>query len=159
MKTEGSFYPGAMLWKPVVYQSKDRSIEQNTLMHVYPMKNNVTLQPIIDQGMFSALYVKPYVSAFNISLGQANDGKTKLSSVVSTSSVYTLGFFMKTNYTFIQFTAGLDALEPDSTKQFVSIALIVSLALPGIVGVIALIFIVTRRMSPSHASSYEVIEN
>ena len=79
--------------------------------------------------------------------------------LIGRQSLVSLGFFTKTNYTFIQFTAGLDALEPDSTKQFVSIALIVSLALPGIVAVVALIFILKRRLSPSHSSSYDVIED
>jgi hypothetical protein len=63
-----------MLWKPVVYQSVDRSIEKNTLMTVYDLKNNISLQTSIDQGIFRALYNKPYVSAFNVSLGRAKDG-------------------------------------------------------------------------------------
>ena len=63
-----------MLWKPVVYQSADRSIERNTLMTVYDLKNNITLDQSIDQGIFKALYNKTYVSAFNVSLGRANDG-------------------------------------------------------------------------------------
>jgi hypothetical protein len=63
-----------MLWKPVVYQSVDRSIEKNTLMEIYDLENNISLEPFIDQGIFNALYVEPYVSAFNISLGRAKDG-------------------------------------------------------------------------------------
>ncbi|CAF1381874.1 unnamed protein product [Adineta steineri] len=131
LRTMDSSNPASMLWKPVVYQSEDRTIEQNTLMQVYEIDNNFTLDKENDQGIFFALLSKPKVSAFNISLGQANDG-----------------FFTKTNYTFIQFTAGLDLLEPDSTQQFVTIALIVSLALPVIVGVIAIIFMIKRRFSP-----------
>ena len=64
-----------MLWKPVVYQSEDRTIEQNTLMHVYDIKNNITLNETIDQGIFYSILRQPTVSAFNISLGQANDGR------------------------------------------------------------------------------------
>ncbi len=63
-----------MLLKPVVYQSVDRSIEKNTLMEIYDLENNISLQPFIDQGIFIALYEKPYVSGFNISLGRAKDG-------------------------------------------------------------------------------------
>jgi len=63
-----------MLWKPVVYQSVDRSIEKNTLMEIYDLENNISLQPSIDQGIFIALYDKLYVSGFNISLGRAKDG-------------------------------------------------------------------------------------
>ena len=63
-----------MLWKPVVYQSIDRSLEKTTLMNVYTLRNNISLQPTIDQGIFNALYMKPYVSALNISLGRAGDG-------------------------------------------------------------------------------------
>jgi hypothetical protein len=63
-----------MLWKPVVYQSEDRTIEQNTLMKVYEIENYVFLDPEIDQGIFYSILPHPTVSAFNISLGQANDG-------------------------------------------------------------------------------------
>ncbi len=74
MRTLDSLYPSSMLWKPVVYQSEDRTIEQNTLMKVYGIKNNVRLDPKIDQGIFYSILPQPTVSAFNISLGQANDG-------------------------------------------------------------------------------------
>jgi len=70
-----------------------------------------------------------------------------------------IGFFAKTNYTFIQFTAGLDLLEPDSTQEFVIIALIVSLALPAVVAVIALIVILRRKFSQQSPSSYGAIED
>jgi hypothetical protein len=63
-----------MLWKPIVYQSVDRSVEKNTLMEIYDLKNNVSLQQSIDQGIFRALYDVSYVSAFNISLGREKDG-------------------------------------------------------------------------------------
>ncbi|CAF4594728.1 unnamed protein product, partial [Rotaria sp. Silwood2] len=84
-------------------------------MEIYDLKNNISLQKSIDQGIFNSFYVQPYVSAFNISFGRAKDG-----------------FFAKSNYTFIQFTAGLDILEADSVKKFVTIALIASLVLPGL---------------------------
>ncbi len=70
-----------------------------------------------------------------------------------------IGFFAKTNYTFIQFTAGLDLLEPDSTQEFVTIALIVSLALPAAVAVIALIFFLRRKFFEQSPSSYGAIED
>ena len=63
-----------MLWKPVVYQSEDRTIEQNTLMQIYDVENNFTLDPKIDQGIYRSILPVPVVSAFNVSLGQANDG-------------------------------------------------------------------------------------
>lgn len=78
LKTNGDYYPASMLWKPVVYLSSDRSIEANTLMKMYDLKNNVTLQPKVDRGIFTALYPGPYVSAFNMSMGQASDGETNL---------------------------------------------------------------------------------
>ena len=74
LRTQDSLYPFSMLWKPVVYQSEDRTIEQNTLMHVYSIKNNFPLDPKVDQGIYYSLLPQPTVSAFNISLGQANDG-------------------------------------------------------------------------------------
>lgn len=43
-------------------------------MKVYDLKENVTLEQSIDQGIFNSLYNQPYVSAFNISLGVAKDG-------------------------------------------------------------------------------------
>lgn len=71
-----------------------------------------------------------------------------------------LGFFKKYNYTFVQFTVGLDQLEPDSSARFVSIALIISLALPTLVGLIAVIFFVKRRCSSErYASNYDTISN
>lgn len=136
-----ALYTSSMLWKPVVYQSEERSIEQNTLMQIYSLKNNITLDPEIDQGVYYSIFKKPNVSAFNISLGATTDG-----------------FFTKTNYGFIQFTAGLDILEPDATAQFVTVALIISLALPAIVGAIALIVMLKRRISnQSSNSSYRNI--
>ena len=131
-----------MLWKPVVYQTDDRSIEKTTLMGIYNLKNNISLSQPTDQGLFNALYNVPYVSGFNVSFGRAKDG-----------------FFAKTNYTFIQLTAGLDSLEMDSMKQFITLALIVSLALPCIVAFIALIFIFKRRCARQNVSSYDVIED
>ena len=81
-------------------------------------------------------------------------------SLRNTSLSLCLGFFKKYNYTFVQFTAGLDELEVDSTKQFVSIALIVSLALPALVGLIALIFVLKRRFtSERYVSNYDTISN
>ena len=65
----------SILWKPVVYLTSDRSIEANTLMQVYPIKNSVNLDPNVDHGLINALFNKTYVSAINISLGEANDGQ------------------------------------------------------------------------------------
>jgi hypothetical protein len=47
----------------------------------------------------------------------------------------------------------------DSIKQFVTLALIFSLALPCLVGFIAVIFIIKRRCSRPNISSYDVIED
>jgi hypothetical protein len=66
-------YSSSMLWKPIVYQSTDRSVDKNTLMNIYDLKNNVILQSS-DQGIFRALFRNFYVSAFNISLGRQKDG-------------------------------------------------------------------------------------
>ncbi len=60
---------------------------------------------------------------------------------------YFIGFFKKENFGFLQFTAGLDKLEPDQTGHFVTVAVIVSFALPLIVGIIAAIFILKRKIS------------
>jgi hypothetical protein len=111
-------------------------------MGIYNLNNNISLSQTIDQGLFNALYNKPYVSGFNISFGRAKDG-----------------FFAKTNYTFIQLTSGLDILEMDSIKQFITLALILSLALPCLVAFIALIFIFKRRCTRQNVSSYDVIED
>ncbi|CAF1985250.1 unnamed protein product [Rotaria magnacalcarata] len=137
-----SIYPSSMLWKPVVYQGVDRKVEKTTLMAIYDLRNNVILTPSIDQGIFNSLYSKPYVSAFNISLGRPKDG-----------------FFAKSNYTFIQLTAGLEILKVDSIKKFVTIALVVSLALPITVALIAAICIIKRQCSRQNISSYDVIED
>jgi hypothetical protein len=74
MKSNSPIYTSSMLWKPVVYESADRSIERTTLMKIYDLKNNISLLESIDTGIFNALYNKPYVSAFTVSLGQAKDG-------------------------------------------------------------------------------------
>ena len=66
-----------MLWKPIVYQSIERSISNRTLMHVYDLNNTLSLDQTRDQGIFRALFNKPYLSAFNISLGRTNDSKTR----------------------------------------------------------------------------------
>jgi hypothetical protein len=69
-----ALYPSSMLWKPVVYLSEERSIEENTLMQVYSIKNNITLDQNIDQGIYYSILPKPNVSAFNVSLGETADG-------------------------------------------------------------------------------------
>ncbi|UJR26977.1 hypothetical protein I4U23_008284 [Adineta vaga] len=142
IKSRSPIYSSSMLWKPVVYQSVDRSIEKNTLMTVYDLENNITLQEFIDQGIFRALYNGPYVSALNVSFGRAKDG-----------------FFVKSNYSFIQMTAGLDILEMDSVTRFITLALFLTLLLPGLVAIIALIFIMKRRYSRSDTTGYDVIED
>jgi len=131
-----------MLWKPIVYLSTDRSVEKNTLMQIYDVKNNITLQQSIDQGIFRSLYKVFYVSAFNLSLGREKDG-----------------YFIKSNYSFVQLTAGLDILEVDSIKQFIALALILTLALPVLVAFIAIIFIIKRRRSQQNISSYDPIDD
>jgi glucan phosphoethanolaminetransferase (alkaline phosphatase superfamily) len=70
-----------------------------------------------------------------------------------------IGYFAKSNYTFVQLTAGLDTLEMDSIKKYITLALILSLALPGLVGLIAIIFIIKRRCSTQNVSSYDAIED
>jgi hypothetical protein len=76
MRTLGENYPASMLWKPVVYLSEDRTIEQNTLMQIYSINNNVALDNNTDEGIYRAILLRPYVSAFNVSLGQTKDGRT-----------------------------------------------------------------------------------
>lgn len=71
-----------------------------------------------------------------------------------------IGFFSKENYGFLQFTAGLDELQPDATAQFVTVAVVVSFALPVLVAIIAIIIILKRRFShqPSRIA-YDEINN
>jgi hypothetical protein len=73
LKSLSDMYPYSMLWKPVVYQSKDRTIEQNTLMQTYSLKNIAMLDNNTD-GIFHSILSNPNVAAFNVSLGQAKDG-------------------------------------------------------------------------------------
>lgn len=127
---EESLHPSSMLWKPVVYLTEDRSIEDNTLMQIKKIQNNVIRDETIDQGIYLSLLPQPYISALNVSIGAYGDG-----------------FFKKENFGFLQFTAGLDKLEPDQTGHFVTVAVIVSFALPLIVGIIAAIFILKRKIS------------
>lgn len=61
--------------------------------------------------------------------------------------LFVVGFFLKENYGFLQFSAGLDDLQPDATAKFVTAAVIVSFALPILVGAIAVIIILKRRFS------------
>jgi hypothetical protein len=72
---EKALYPSSMLWKPVVYLSEERTIEENTLMQIYPIKNGITLDENDDQGIYYSIFKKPNVSAFNVSLGATNDGR------------------------------------------------------------------------------------
>ncbi|CAF0837561.1 unnamed protein product [Rotaria sordida] len=125
-----------------MYKSVDRSVKKTTLMEIYDLKNNISLEKSIDQRIFNSFYVKPYLSPFNISLDRAKDG-----------------FFAKLNYTFIQFIAGLDILEVDSIKQFVTILFIISLLLPGLIAFIAVIFIIKRQCSKRNISSYDIIQD
>jgi len=145
LKRNDNLYKGSMLWKPVVYLDDSRSIEQNTLMQIYPLINSIALKDT-DQGIYRSFYKSPasYVSSFNVSWGQANDG-----------------FFAKSNYTFVQFTAALNDLETDSTQMFVTVALIISLALPALVAVIALILFLKRRFSSSSPtfSNYDTLRD
>lgn len=138
-----------MLWKPVVYLTEDRSIEDNTLMQVYAIENNVVRDEEMDQGIYLSLLPKPYISGMNVSIGSYGDGMTN---EFDFSSIYIffdylIGFLKKENYGFLQFTAGLDELELDATAHFVTVAVITSFALPILVGILAAIFIIKRKIS------------
>ena len=88
LKSLSPIYSSSMLWKPVVYRGPERSVENTTLMAVYPLENNVTLHPTIDRGIFNALYGEPFVSGFNISLGRAKDGLSSSNQTISVVSIF-----------------------------------------------------------------------
>jgi len=69
--------PSSMLWKPVVYQSEERSVEENTLMHDYAVQNNITWDHNHLQGVFISLQQNATINAFNVSFGSADDGREK----------------------------------------------------------------------------------
>jgi len=69
------------------------------------------------------------------------------------------GFFIKTNYSSFQLTAGLDMLEIDSVQEFILLALIICLTLPALVALIACIFICKRRCSQQRAEGYDPIND
>lgn len=77
MKSCSPPFQSSMLWKPVVYQSNDRTNIESTLMHVYDLNNTLSFNRAEDQGIFLSFFSPIYVSAFNISLGRTNDSKTK----------------------------------------------------------------------------------
>ena len=66
-----------MLWKPVSYLSDDRSVEDNSLMHVYDLQNGITINSTVERGMFLSLYRQPYVSAMKVSIGASGDGRRR----------------------------------------------------------------------------------
>lgn len=134
--------PSSMLWKPVVYQTDERSVEENTLMKVYTIQNNISWDENLRKGIFLSLQPHATIDALNVSFGSADDG-----------------FFAKTNYAFVQFTAGLDRLEPDSVASFVTIAAIVSFALPVVVGIIAAVFIIRRKFSKDSPKQDRILNN
>ena len=63
-----------MLWKPVVYLTEDRSIEDNTLMQVYKLENGVKRDETVDRGIYLSLLSEPNVSGLNVSVGSYGDG-------------------------------------------------------------------------------------
>ena len=67
--------------------------------------------------------------------------------------LFVLGYFSKTGYAFVQFTAGLDKLQPDSVAGFVTVAAIVSFALPVLVGIVAGIFMLRRRFAANSSNN------
>lgn len=67
-------------------------------------------------------------------------------------------YFIHTNYSFIQLSVGLDILKPDSTDEFVALGLLISIALPFLVTLIAIILIIRRRCSrPVETTPYDRI--
>jgi hypothetical protein len=46
-------------------------------MQIYQIKNQITLDENIDQGIYYSIFAKPNVSAFNVSLGATTDGMNK----------------------------------------------------------------------------------
>ena len=148
-----------MLWKPIVYQTVKRTTADNTLMQVYDLQNNVLLNQMIDQGIFRSLYNQFYVSAFNISLGISKDSKCKILVLfIEYKHIDILEFFINTNYSFIQFTAGLDALDIDAITQYIALALAITIALPALVSSIAILFIIKRRCTREKPSGYDPID-
>lgn len=74
---QNNIYPSSMLWKPVAYLTDERSVEDNTLMHVYDLQNSITINSTVDRGMFLSLFTQPYVSAMKVSIGASSDGRGK----------------------------------------------------------------------------------
>ena len=70
-------------------------------------------------------------------------------------SSFLAGFFSKTNYSFVQLTAGLDLLESDSTRNYITYACVVTLLLPGLVTTIALIVIVRQQCCLAKRDPYD----
>lgn len=69
-----------------------------------------------------------------------------------------LEYFVSTNYSFIQLSAGVDTLELDSTEEFIAIGLLISVSLPFLVSIVAIILIIRRRCSrPVEPTSYDPI--
>lgn len=95
MKSFSPIYTSSMLWKPVVYQSADRSIEHTTLMQVGPIKNNIALEFLVDKGIFNALVNQSFVSGFNLTLGRTKDGMSIISRLLSLFTDLFLRFFHK----------------------------------------------------------------
>lgn len=142
IKSRSISYVSSLLWKPIVYQSAEHEVDKYTIMKIYNLQSNLSLDPIHDQGIFRSFYAVAYVTGFNISLGFPNDG-----------------FFIKTNYSSFQLTAGLDMLEIDSVQQFILLALVICIALPTLVAVIACVFICKRRCSQRRAEGYDAIND
>lgn len=94
LKSLSPVYITSLLWKPVVYQSRARVVDEATTMIVNSSKNHVVLDPQIDRGIFNSLYLNPDVTAFNVSLGRSDEGS--LSKFIST-----IFFFVRTIKTIV----------------------------------------------------------
>lgn len=70
-------YPSSMLWKPIVYLTDDRSVEDNTLMQIYDIENGISINSTTDRGMAFSLFHEPYVSIMKVSIGASSDGRRR----------------------------------------------------------------------------------
>lgn len=74
MKSLSPLYDFSMLWKPVAYLTDERSIEANTLMEIYDLKNHVVRNDSTDHGIVDAFYTQKNIASLNVSVGHSGDG-------------------------------------------------------------------------------------
>jgi hypothetical protein len=127
-------------FKPIMYTDNDRTLENSTITHQYPLENKVDFPLGLSSVFFNEN--EAMISAMNISFGVDGDEKN--------------GYYYKqSNYSVWSFAIGQGEAPTEKMSAIVTIVIIAGFGLPAVVILVGLIVMVVKKIKKtSNNSSY-----